>query len=142
MTRTGFHWRHVENSPQLQRIAGALKERPMSTWEITTECETAAASTCVNEIKANPGYSIGRVVRRTSEGGQVHIYVLLAAPGWTPRWRIEGEEIVPVEEKEPAPPREILPGNETARTCRTCGAAIAGSGPPFCDQHRDLFERT
>lgn len=147
--REGFHFRKVENSPQLQRIVEALKERPLSTREISLQTETFAASTCVNEIKNNPGYGIGRVMRKTPDG-VVHIYVLLAAPGWLPKWRIdERGDIVPLQSTEYQEPMESRRDyratgdkamEERARRCMVCQVEIGPTGPPFCgDEHRIVY---
>jgi hypothetical protein len=94
----------VERSKRLQRVIELLQkaDHPLSGMEIQIQAWVTNASTSIAEIRGeknrNAGYEVSKAaswkgLRYSWHDGNPR-YWLIAAPGWTPRWRIDAEGVI------------------------------------------------
>lgn len=152
MTRTTFHFRAVDRSPELQRVVDILKQAatPISALEIMIRIkekyqkDALNISTTIGEIGKNEGYAV-LSIRPVSRQEQ-HRYVLLRAPGWQSSIASEPETRDPFNREDGTSAQDVDDPEEdqvsAPRICklRRCSAEILKSGPPFCcAEHRDEY---
>ena len=167
MPRNDGHIRYalVSKSRRLQKVVKLLMAapHPLSGMEIQMQAWVTNASTSIAEIRCEmnraEGYDISDA--RAWKGGLYPWhdgrprYWLIAAPGWSPRWRVDGEgRLLPCtagrgqkaqsaegmehREKEKAPPSSGV--CQLQRCGRPIPAARLENGAKFCcDPHKDEF---
>lgn len=163
MSRNTSHWRDI-SKPQLQAMLGVLRDLdgPATVGDMRRELERRgvtieAIPTVVWEIGQNPGYTTSGGVRFPDGKWR---YWLIAAPGWSPRWKVTADHRVvsatapdsfygPAKTEQHDVTISARPGiqkNEEPEmvsipcVCLQCGHPLpeGHSGPPFCkDEGKD-----
>jgi hypothetical protein len=74
-----FHAARVENSARLQRLVAFLRSRGQhgaTSWELMTECDLCAPSTCISELRWQ-GYQIETSFEGQHNGRKVYRYRMI-----------------------------------------------------------------
>lgn len=149
------HWRDISRAVQLQRMLEVLKaaDAPYTRKDVRLALEARgydieAIPTVIWEISQNTGYSTSGGVRFPDGKWR---YWLTAAPGWTPRWRVNKQyQVVPFDAPDEGvainagqPGQSFEPEEEEQQgpaTCPQCGAETDGG---FCSEEhkREFFKR-